>query len=313
MLSTLSNKRSKLFSNLALLATVIFWGVSFISTKIVLKEVPPSTIALIRFTIASFVLGILMHKLEPGSKTKRADLPWMVLAGVFGITLYFYFENTGIKLTTAVNASLIVTFVPLITICLDLVLFHSRASLPKLAGVGIALIGTYLSVTANGELTLSSSNFKGNLFMVGAMLVWAFYTLINKSLQYKYSGLCITTYQTIFGTVCLVPLALLEIKQWKMFSLVSLWHILFLALCCSVIGYLFYNYALKHLDVAVTTIYLNLIPVVGVASGYIFLGESVLPIQLLGGLITLLAIIVVNLDVVSNRKGHKAKEAEAGA
>jgi len=297
-----------ILSNLAMLATVIFWGVSFISTKIILRELPPSTIALIRFTLASFILALLMYKVEPDLKRGKADLPWMALGGLLGITFYYFFENNGINLTTAVNASLIVTFVPLVTICLDIVFFHSKASALKITGVAIALVGTYLSVTANGQISFSSTHFKGNLFMVGAMLVWAFYTLVNKFLQRKHSGLYLTTLQTVFGTVFLIPLALLEVKEWKMFSWLSFLHILFLAVCCSVLGYLFYIYALKHLDVAVTTIYLNLIPVVGAASGFIFLNESVLPIQLAGGLLTFLAIIVVNYEVNHKPRFEPAKK-----
>lgn len=300
----LSKSQHQIISNIAMFATVIFWGISFISTKVILRELPPSTIALVRFLIASLLLVILLHRREPGSRPRKVDLPLMVLSGVFGISLYFFFENTGIYYTTAVNASLIVTFVPLITILLDIVFYHSRITVLKLTGVVIALVGTYLSVTANGQISLDSVHFKGNMYMVGAMLVWALYTLINKSLQGKYSGLSMTTFQTVFGTAALVPLALAEVREWQVISLTSLWHILFLAVCCSVAGYLFYNYALKHLDVTVTTIYLNLIPVVGVAGGFIFLGESVLPIQLIGGMITLLAIIVVNLEVVSYEKGH---------
>jgi len=300
--------RKHLLGNLAMLFTVTVWGISFINTKILLREIPPTTIALIRFIIASLLLWALCARLEPGKRIQKKDLPLMVLAGVFGITLYFYFENTGINLTTAVNAALIVTFVPLITICLDVLFFHGRASFLKIAGVGIAIMGTYFSITANGQISLTSTNFKGNLFMVGAMLVWAFYTLINKLLQKRYSGLAMTTYQTIFGTAFLFPLALLERKEWRMFSLESFWHILFLAVCCSVVAYIFYLYALKHLDVAVTTIYLNLVPVVGVAGGYLFLHESVLPIQLLGGALTFLAIIVVNVEEAMFQM--KAREGE---
>lgn len=300
-------RRKYLIGNLGMLVTVLFWGISFINVKIVLGEIPPVTIALIRFAIASLLLGMIFARMEPGTKVEKKDLPMMALAGIMGITMYFYFENNGIKLTTAANAALIVAFVPLITILLDVLFFHSRASWLKVVGVGIAVTGTYFSITANGQISLSSTNFKGNMFMVCAMLVWAFYTLANKSLQRKYSGLCLTTYQTIFGTVFMVPLVLPEMKEWKMFSLLSLGHILFLAVCCSVLGYWFYMYSLKHLDVTVTTIYLNLVPVVGVAGGYLFLQESVLPIQMIGGVLTLLAIFVVNLEVILDSKIHKEK------
>jgi len=288
--------REYLLANLMMFVTVIFWGISFISTKIAVAEIPPTTMAFVRFTIASVLLGILLKKVEPDAKIDKVDIPRMVLGGGLGITLYFYFENMGIKLTTAVNASLIVTIIPLMAICLDVLFFRSKISTLKLLAAVIAVAGTYLSVTANGQIEFSSANFKGNLFMVGAMLSWVLYTLVNKSLQRKYSGICMITYQTIIGTMCLFPLSLFEFKEWRLFSMTAMGHILYLAVCCSVGCYLLYMYALRRLDVAITTVYLNLVPVVGVVSGYFVLHERVLPIQLAGGLLTFLAIIVVNLD-----------------
>ncbi|SMC50688.1 DMT family transporter [Sporomusa malonica] len=288
--------RTYLIANIMMFVTIVFWGISFISIKIAVEEVPPVTMALLRFVIASVMLWVLLKKIEPDTKIEKADIPKMILAGCLGITLYFYFENIGVKLTTAVNASLIVTIVPIIAIALDVVFFGAPVSPYKLAGIVIAVGGTYLSVTANGELDFNSANFIGNLLVVGAMLAWVFYTLVNKSLQNKYSGLYMTTYQTIIGTVFLLPLSLTEYSEWQVFSLTALWHILFLAIFCSVICYLLYMYALKHLDVAITTLYLNLVPVVGVMGGYFILGESVLPIQLVGGLLTLLAIVIINFE-----------------
>ncbi|RYD04898.1 hypothetical protein N752_11980 [Desulforamulus aquiferis] len=257
--------REYLLANLAIAIAVIFWGVSFISTKIAVAEVPPTTLALVRFIIASVALGLLLKRVEPTTKVDKRDRPKMVLGGLLGITFYFYFENLGIKLTTVVNASLIVTIVPLVAILLDVLFFKSRLTTLKLLAALIAIVGTYLSVTANGQIDFSSTNFKGNLLMICAMLCWVFYTLVNKSLQRKYSGICMTTYQTIYGTLCLIPLSLLEYQEWRLFSLTTLGHILFLAFCCSVGCYILYMYALKHLDVAITTVYLNLVPVIGVS------------------------------------------------
>lgn len=295
--------RQQLTANVLMLVVILLWGVSFISIKIAVTEIPPITMALIRFAIASLLLVIILGKVEPETKVNKKDIPLLSLGGILGITLYFFFENSGVKLSTATNASLIVTVIPIIAIILDVLFFHSNLSILKLAGVGIAIAGTYLSVTANGEMDLSSRHFIGNLFMLGAMLSWALYTLVNKNLQGKYSGLFLTTYQTVIGTVCLAPLSIMESKQWQVFSLTAFWHVLFLAICCSVICYLLYMYVLKHLDVVITTLYLNLVPVVGVMSGYLVLNESVLPIQIVGGLLTILAIFIVNLDqIIQGRK-----------
>ncbi|EGW41572.1 DMT family transporter [Desulfosporosinus sp. OT] len=300
--------KNVLKANLAMVAVIIIWGISYVSIKATLIEIPPITMALIRFMIASLILGMIIRRVEPKAKLDKSDLPKMVLGGIFGITLYFILENIGVKFTTATNASLIVSVVPIITITLDVLFFHGKISLIKLLGVGIAIGGSYLAVTANGRVELNSAHFIGNILMIAAMLSWAFFTLVNKSLQEKYSGLFSTAYQTIFGTLLFIPLSLFEYKEWKLVSLIALGNILFQAIFCSCVAYLLYNYALKRLDVALTTIYLNLIPVVGVLSGYLILKERVLAIQLVGGLITLLAIIIINFELGTPRKNSFDKE-----
>jgi len=297
--------REQVIANFLMLVVILLWGVSFISIKIAVTEIPPITMALIRFAIASLLLVIILRRVEPGTKVEKKDILLLSLGGMLGITLYFFFENIGVKLSTATNASLIVTTIPIIAIILELLFFPSNLSMLKVVGVGIAIVGTYLSVTANGEMEFNSKNFIGNLFMLGAMLSWALYTLVNKNLQVKYSGLFLTTYQTVIGTVCLAPLSMVEYAQWQPFSLTAFVHVLFLAICCSVICYLLYMYVLKHLDVVITTLYLNLVPVVGVVSGYLVLNESVLPIQIFGGLLTLLAILIVNWDQIIQGKKYK--------
>jgi drug/metabolite transporter (DMT)-like permease len=294
--------REQLIANIMMVVVVVFWGVSFISIKIAVSEIPPTTMAFMRFAIASLFLGAILKRVEPNAKIAKRDIPPMISGGVLGITLYFYFENIGVKLSTAANASLIVTIIPIIAISLDVLVFHSKITALKVVAVIIAVIGTYLSVTANGKIEFNSSNFRGNMFMICAMLSWALYTLVNKSLQGKYSGVVMTTYQTIFGTICLIPLALLEFREWRVFSVTALGHILFLAVCCSVGCYLLYMYVLKHLDIAITTTYLNLVPIVGVVSGHYALQESVFLSQIVGGLLTIFAIIIVNLDQATQRR-----------
>lgn len=288
-----------ILANFAMFITVILWGISYISIKIVVSEVPPITMALIRFLITTIILLTIVKRVEPSSKLQREDFFKMIMSGFFGITLYFYFENTGLKFTTASNASLIASIIPILAIIMDILIFKTKVLATHILGISCAMIGTYLTITANGQLDFTSSTFKGNSFVVCAMISWTLYTLLNKALQNRYSGLFLITYQTLFGTLILTPASFFEYNQWHIFSLVALINILFLAVFCSALCYFFYVYALKTLDVAITTLYLNLVPIVGVISGYLVLNESILPIQILGGLIIILGIIVVNIGSLS--------------
>lgn len=288
--------KEQMVANLAMLVVVALWGVSFISIKVAVSEIPPTIMALIRFTIASILLWLIQRRVEPDAKISGRDIPKVGIGGIFGITLYFYFQNIGVKLSTVVNASLITAVVPIIAVILDVLFYQGKASLLKILAIVMTIAGTYLSVTVNGEISFDSSNFMGNMYMLAAMLSWALYTLVNKSLQEKYSGVLLTTYQMIIGTLFLVPLSISEFSDWSGFSIRVFLHVMFLAICCSVVCYLLYMYALRRLGVVITTVYLNLVPVVGVVSGCIILDETILPAQLIGGIITIMAIIIVNFE-----------------
>lgn len=283
-----------MLANLAMLVTVLFWGASYISIKVVVNEVPPVTMAALRFVLASLILWVLLRRLEPSARLAPRDRWRMLVAGALGVALYFCFENSGVKLTTASNASIIAALVPILSVILDMIVFRSRPHSLHLIGIGLALAGTWLAVTANGQIDFSSGVLVGNLLMVAAMVSWSFYTLLSKSLQSRYSGLAMITYQTIAGTALLVPASLIDIGQWQALSVVSGLNILYLAVICSALCYLLYAFALKQLDVTITTVYLNLVPVIGVVAGGLILQESILPIQMLGGLVILAGIFVVN-------------------
>lgn len=293
-----SNSKSilsvKLIANLAMLVTVTLWGMSFVSIKLAVSEVPPVTLALLRFLIASTILFLILKKVEPTAKLQQCDVKKMMLAGFLGITLYFFFENTGVRLTTASSASLITSIIPIIAITMDIIVFKTKVPLIQIIGILVAMCGAYLSITANGQINFSSETFIGNLYVVGAMLSWTGYTLLNKSFKGEYSGLFLTTYQTLFGTLFLLPLSFFEHNQWHVFSLHALGNILYLAICCSALGYFLYIYALSHLDVTITTLYLNLMSIVGVIGGCFILSETVFPAQLLGGTMIIISIIMIN-------------------
>lgn len=294
LLTSLSS--DKLLANLAMLLTVTLWGMSFISIKTAVTEVPPVTLALLRFLIASAILMTITKKMEPTAKLQRRDYGKMAIAGFFGITLYFYLENTGLSLTTASSAALITAIIPILAISLDVLVFKTKIPLIQSLGIIGALSGAYLAITANGQLNFSSQTFKGNLCIVGAMLAWSLYTVLNKSLNGKYSGLFLTTYQTLFGTLFLLPLSLFEYQQWHLFSWNALANIFYLAICCSALGYFLYIYALSKLDVTITTLYLNLMSIIGVLSGHFFLAEIIFPAQIIGGIMILVSIIIINFS-----------------
>ncbi|WP_239630668.1 DMT family transporter [Paenibacillus sp. H1-7] len=283
------------YGHIGMLIVLLLWGSSFVSIKIAVGFIPPITMALIRFAVASALLWLWLKKKEPSSRLDKQDVLRMMAAGCLGVTLYFYFENSGVQLSTASNAALIASVIPILATLLDQLIYKTRLTGLQWSGMAVAFAGTYLAITANGQVQFASAHFKGNMLIVCAMVTWSLYTLCNKSFRSQYSGLFMTTYQNLFGTLLLLPLSLTEYRQWGPIPAAVLLHVLFLAVFCSACCYLLYIYALRQLDVTVTTMYLNLVPIVGVVGGHLFLQESVLPLQLVGGAVVITGIVMVNV------------------
>lgn len=294
----IANNEKKLAIALLLIA-MFFWGISFVVIKVGLNEgVPPMTLNAIRFTISAIIIYPLFKTREPATRISKKELPSLLFAGVFGVALYFFFETIGVQYTTASNASLIIASIPIFTMLTEVVVFKKRVSIVPVAGIFLSLIGVYLLITQAAQSSQGNNTLIGNLLMLGACLSWVAYVIVTKKVVKQYSGLALTTYQIIFGAVLLCPLALLEMNSWKPISLLAWGSILFLAVTCSVISYICYNYALKHISSIIVSTYLNLLPVISVICGVLLLGESISLMQGVGGLIVIASIMLVNFQSV---------------
>ncbi|MGE5598524.1 MAG: DMT family transporter, partial [Bacteroidota bacterium] len=300
--------RGEYYLSLVLIvAAVLFWGFSFISTKIILAEVPPASIAFFRQIISvTTLLAWVIANLARGGRAQLARATWRDLglvaaSGLFGIVLYFVFENNGIRYTTASNASMIVSAVPIFTLFTEALFFKLRITGRLVGCLILSMVGVYFVVTSGGRLDFSSANTYGNLLMMGAMVCWVAYTIINKKLTDKYSSLLLTFLQAFFSLFLFLPFILAEIRRWRIPTTVPLLHLLYLGVCCSALGYIFYVYAVKRLGATVSSAFLNLVPVVTVICGYFVLGERVTRVQLTGMLLITISLYVVSMPGAGRR------------
>ncbi|KAB3528800.1 DMT family transporter [Alkaliphilus serpentinus] len=298
--------KKRLYANIAILLTVLFWGISASSNKIALREVPPATLALLRFIIASVCLIILNLRMNPNVKLKKEDIKNMTLGGTIGVTVYFIFENYGLRFISAANATILLAAIPLFTVVLEGLIYKVKIGPKKMLGVILSLLGVVLVIGNSISVNAGNEVIIGSLLMIGAALSWVAYSMINKSLDGKYPTISISTYQSIIGGIFLVPFALLERGQWQSISLLSWVNILYLALFCSALCYVLYLYALKNLGPSQTNVYINLMPFIGVIAAFLLLGERLYPLQLLGGVVIIMGILIVN-----HKEGKKLTEAKA--
>ena len=288
--------RNRIIPFAAISFVMFVWGLSFLSIKVSVVILAPMTLALSRFVIASVILVMLLKIREPGAALNRKDIPLMAISGIVGITVYFFFENNGVKLTTASTASIIIGTIPVLTVLSDFVFCGNRITWPKALGVMLSFFGIYLIFKDRGQLSFASEYFVGNLSMIGAAVSWVAYSLLTRPLGERYSKLAVTTYQTLFATLAIFPFVFLETNKWSMVNWVVVGNVLFLGVFCSAIGYYFYVYAMGELGVGISSLFINLIPVVTVIASYFILGESITSTQLLGGGLVILAVYLADMS-----------------
>lgn len=300
--------QKKMKANILILLTVFFWGISATNTKIVLGEVPPATLAFLRFSLASVLLWSINRKVNSGMRLAKKDRKRMVFCGMAGISLYFILETYGISLISAANATILLASIPIFTMLGERLVLKRAIKRAETIGAVVTLVGVGLVIGNSFNISGGYQEIIGSLLLIGAALSWVVFSLANKTLESKYSILFNATYQSIFGSLFLLPVALMEFRGWGPISLVSWVNILYLTLFCSALCTFMYLSALKELGATITNVYINLMPFVGVLAAYIVLKETLYPLQIVGGIIIVIGISLASIKPGWFRSGYKNKK-----
>jgi len=272
---------------IAIILCVLFWGFSFISTKIAITVFPPMSLAMLRFAIALVFLYFIKLKLAPNERLRAKDIPLLLTAGLTGVTLYFYFENNGIALVSASEASIAISSIPALTMITEMIAGKiikkevKSANIRQWIGCLVSITGVWLVAGVSFSI---SGNVTGYIFMTGAAFSWVVYSFLTRPLFAHCSRIYITFWQTAAGFIFFVPFTFMEFKNWGPLppSIEVILHVVFLGIFCSALGYWFYVKAMEDLGVSVCAIFINLIPVVTVIFGFFLLGERLTFLQWIG-------------------------------
>jgi len=281
--------RRKRFAPLLGIVLAILWGMSCLCIKVAVVEVPPMTMAVARFIIACAVLPLLARLAGESLRVAAADLPLLAAGGITGVTLYFYGENHGIALLSASEASLLLSFIPVMAVLAERVFQGVRLGARVYLGAALSTAGVIL-IAARSAGTTSSR--LGYLFMLVAVLAWVAYGQVTHRMAGRYGLITVSFWQCLFGLAGCVPFALAETAAWRVPGALAIWNVVFLGVFCSAVGYWLYITTLKVMGSGRASIYINLIPVVAVAAAFLILGERLGLMQLLGGAVVVLGVFL---------------------
>ena len=273
--------------------TVSVWGVTFISTKILLTVFSPFENLLLRFALGYAALWLACPR----------HLPWQglwaecvfALAGLTGIGLYFLMENYALVITQASNVGIIVSLAPFFTVLFAKLAGTRGEHLHRnyFMGLGISMTGMVLIGYNGMELGL---NPLGDLCALGAAAVWGCYAVLTRNITGREYGIIVATRRIFFyGLVTMLPvLAVLDFSpRWQALSNATyLGNLLFLGLVASALCYVTWNRAVALLGALKTSAYIYAIPVITVVTAYIVLDEAITLTSGTGAALALAGLVV---------------------
>jgi len=262
---------------LLLTLTALFWSGNMVVGRGVRADIPPFTLAFGRWLIAfALTLPFALPHLKSQWPLLRARWPTVTLLGLLGVGGFNTLAYIGLQTTSATNAVLLNSFIPIATIAIAWAFLGKHLRHLQTLGVAISLLGA-LTIIARGDASVLihlDLNI-GDLWMLVAVLVWAFYTIgLTKRPEGVHPMLMLAAF-TAVGLIALAPFWLWEMHSGRQLHLHpgSLAALAYVGILPSFVGYIFYNCGVAEVGPGKASLFIHLMPVFGTLLSYLFLGE----------------------------------------
>ncbi|HEX5668405.1 MAG TPA: DMT family transporter [Chitinophagaceae bacterium] len=281
---------------LKLVMTAMFWGGTFIATRIAAQTFGPFTGAGYRYIFALvLLLPLAFRQNRRLLRVQASQLPVLLLLGFTGIFAYNYFFFKGLKTIPASRGALLAALNPTIVMIISAMVYKEEITMRKLAGIMISLTGVVIVISRGKVTELLSSLETGDLFMLGCPLTWAVYTLAARPALRHTTPLQATTWASLSGVIMLLLFSITEpypvevpLKVWV--------ALLYLGLIGTVVAFVWYYDGIRKIGPTRTSIFNNLVPVFAVLFSVIILKEKVSWYTWIGGAMVIGGVLFVNLQ-----------------
>ncbi|MHA3964029.1 MAG: DMT family transporter [Candidatus Thorarchaeota archaeon SMTZ1-45] len=292
----------------AITVTTVLWSSSLIFAKLIFAEVGPIVFVALRYTLACpFLLAVtLQHRKKQTFDDMKNNWKILLIAGLSGPFISQVLQYIGLELTTASDALLLLNLTPTFAVILAAPILNEKITSEKVLGLILATIGATLIVLSSTpeHTTFDIWRSLGNLVIIISTLFFAINGIAGKIAIKTIDAISTTFYSTLFAVPLIwVSAALLDDVTVLLTMSMQAWFVvIWVALANTVIAFILYYESMKHIEASLIQIMLNLIAVWGVVMSIFVLHEVVTYLQVLGGTITVIGVIIAQMAQVRRRQ-----------
>jgi drug/metabolite transporter (DMT)-like permease len=292
----MSNERSPngAAPHLALIAVQIFFATWPIVGKLALRTVPAVALVGLRVAGATVVLVLLARLSGNLRLIERRDWPLLIVSSALGLILNQWLFVKGLSLTTAINATLLSTSIPVSTLLVGMFLGTDRTTWRRMLGIGLAAVGVvYLIGPTRGDF--STATRVGDLLIVANSLCYGAYIAVSKDLVRRYNALTVITWIFIVGSVVTIPPALVSLSRTELSHIsLNVWlEVAYIILLPTAITYYLNAWALSRVPPSTVAVYIYLQPLIAFVVAPIVLGETLGAHALISSLLIFAGVFIV--------------------
>ena len=276
---------------------VILWGLEFIAAKTALDTLEPLTLTAYKYGIAAVILLVIRTIQKKKFPLKKKHLLLLILCAIFGDILYFAAEYTAMDYIPVSMISIILAFVPMLSIVIEIFVDKRVPNVIIVLGIAVCIIGVVMIIGVDFD-EIFSGKWIGYLLAFSMVILWNAYNFITEKLSGDYEPYDLTFMQILTATILTLPFAIFGAPSSGDIDVSLIIGILYLGIVCGCLGFLIYVVAIAVLGPTPCALYSNFLPVTTAIFGWIFLGEKLTMLQILGG-----AIVIGSAAVVIWQKG----------
>lgn len=307
---------------LLLVLMIIIWSFSFIIVDVLVEFIPPLSIAFYRFIIAS--IGFLLLDLYIRLKKRKSldslssinlsksyskrEWFYLTLSSLFGVSLFFYAQYSAINLIgPSLPALFVCLLAPVIIAILALIFFEEKLNKIKVVGFIVATVGGFFLITGGNleNINPKAPNFLGYMFALMTPIFWAIYSTLTKRIVKNSTSNRMNKFIAYFAVIELFILVLInnefDVFLQNLLNPILFFGSIYLGIGCYIIGYYIWQYSQNKLKSAKVASFLYIEPFITLLFSLILQRSEIISIwNIFGGLIVLVAVLIINYEIKRN-------------
>jgi drug/metabolite transporter (DMT)-like permease len=271
---------------LLLALTTLFWAGNIVLARMIHLDIPPVTLATLRWGLAWLIISpFFIPKFVNNWRLICHHYKILLALSIIGVASFNTLIYIGLTVTTATNATLLQSAIPIVILILSATVLKDKVSKRQWCGVAISSLGVLMLIT-KGDLSniMALQINDGDLWVLAAVFSWAVYSILLRWRPQDIDGFSLFGITVTVAVLFLLPISLIELTDAPAinWSLASIGTIIYMAIFPSILAYIFWNKGIAELGAAKAGLFIHLMPLYGIILAATFLDETIESFHLVG-------------------------------